>query len=260
MLTTSITDRGRLWYLYNYDTYELFTSQFHAEELRHEGVAGTYAERWALGRSHPVQQFLRGERQSVTFRSRFYAATAIESAEAAIETLKSWTQPDAITSRPPVLEFYVGSGSVTHLENPVVLESVSDLRYHRPTVFGNVRHVEFTLTLREYKEFKIQEAAQRNTRYHRVKQGEYYELIAYREYRNPLLGDPVRKRHPSQPTLQPGDVVELPTVTKMARERTQLTSIPLATAFGRKDTPQRALLEEWLELRDETYVSHVLQV
>lgn len=255
----SIYDAGRRWYLYNYDTFELFESQFHAEELRHEGVAGAYAERWALGRSHPVTQFLRGELQTVSFRSRLFATTLIESAEEEIELLKSWTQPDQITNRPPVLEFFVADGGVTYLENPCVLEAVSDLQFHRPTTFGGLRHVEFTITLREYKEFKIQEEAQRETRYHRVKQGEYYELIAYREYKNALLGDPVRKRHPAQATLQPGDVVALPTVSKMLRERTELTSIPLATAFGRKDTPQRALLEEWLELRDETYVSHVLQ-
>ena len=259
-LKPSVADGARGWALYNYDTFELFTSQFHPEELRHEGVAGVYAERWALGRTHPVQQFLRSERQSVTFRSRFHATTAVESAEETIEQLKSWTQPDQITNRPPVLEFFVGAGTMTYFENPCVLESLGDLTFHRPTLFGGVRHVEFTVTLREYKEFKIQAEAQRNTRYARVKQGEYYELLAYREYRNPLLGDPVRKRHPELATLQAGDVVALPTASKLVRERTELTSIPLATAFGRKETPQRARRIEWFDRRDQTYVSHVLQV
>jgi hypothetical protein len=258
-LKPSIADAPRTWTLYNRDTFEIFQGQFHAEELRHEGVAGAYAERWALGRTHPVQQFLRSERQSVTFRSRFHATTAPETAEESIETLKSWTQPDTLTNRPPVLEFWVGRGTVNFFENPCVLESVGDLTYHRPTIFGGVRHVEFTITLREYKEFKIQVEAQRNTRYHRVKQGEYYELLAYREYRNPALGDTVRKRHPAQATLQPGDVVALPTVSKLLRERLELTSIPLATSFGRKDTAQRTRRIEWFDRRDETYVSHVLQ-
>lgn len=259
-LRISPSDAARGWALYNYDTFELFLSQFHPEELRHEGVAGVYAERWSLGRTHPVQQFLRAERQTVTFRSRFHATTAIESAEESIELLKSWTQADPITARPPVLEFYVGAGSMTFFENPCVLESIGDLTFHRPTLFGGVRHVEFTITLREYKEFTIQVEAQRNTRYARVKQGEYYELLAYREYRNPLLGDPVRKRHPSLATLQAGDVVALPTSSKLLRERTELTSIPLQTAFGRKTTPQRTRRIEWFDRRDQTYVSHVLQV
>jgi hypothetical protein len=258
VLIPSLSDGFRLWNLYNRETNEIFVGQFHAEELRHEGMEGMYSERWALGRTNPVQQFLRGALQKVSFRSRLYAGTAVESAEDKISTLKSWTQADTKTGRPPVLEFWIGDGGVEFFENPCVLESLSDLHYHRPTLFGNVRHVEFTVTLREYKTFKLQEEAQKDTRYHRVKQGEYYELIAFREYQNPLLGDPIRKRHPTQATLEVGDVVALPTVTKLLRERTVLTSIPLATAFGRKDTPQRALRIEWFDRRDVDYVSHIL--
>ena len=257
-LIPSISDSLRTWVLYNRDSSEIFKGQFHAEDLRHEGIGGTYSERWALGRTHPVQQFLRGKLQIVSFRSRFFPGTSVESAEDEIATLKSWTQADVKTGRPPVLEFWVGDGGVDYLENPCVLEDLADVLYHRPTLFGGLRHVEFTITLREYKTFKLQDQAKKETRYHHTKQGEYYELIAFREYANPSLGDPIRKLHPHQTTLDVGDVVKLPSVSKMLREKTVLTSIPLATSFGRKETAQRTLRIAWFDRRDVTYISHVL--
>lgn len=255
---SSISDLMRLWYLYNVDTSEIFTGQFHPEDLTHEGVGSVYSDRWALNRQHPITQFVRGELERVSFKGRLHATTAIETLEDQINGLKDWARRDEKLKRPPILYFWVGNGDVDFFDSTCLLESVGGIKYDRPTLLGSMRQVTFTVTLREYYEPKITAGAVGETRYHRAKQGEYYELIAFHEYGQPLLGDVIRKQHPSQPALSIGDVVKLPSVEKVRTETVAATSVPLETAFGRKESPQRTLRIEWFDKRDVAYTSHVL--
>jgi hypothetical protein len=254
----SFSDMQRRWHLYNRDTAEIFSGQFHAEDLTHEGVGSVYSDRWALNRRHPITQFVRGELERVSFRGRFHATTSLETLEDQINFFKTWARRDEKLKRPPVLEFFVGNGDAEFFEQPCLLESVNGIKYDRPTLFGGMRQVTFTVTLREYKEQKIAAGPTGETRYHRAKQGEYYELIAFYEYGQPLLGDVIRKRHPSQPAIAVGDVVKLPSVEKVRTQTVAATSVPLETAFGRKETPQRTLRIDWFDKRDVSHVSHIL--
>jgi hypothetical protein len=135
---------------------------------------------------------------------------------------------------------------------------VSGIQYRTPTAFGGIRDVSLTLNLKAYKEFDITATEESETRYHRARERDYYEMLCWREYRNPNIGDIIRKRHPSKPNLQPGEVVKLPTATALRRDRVEPKSIALQTSFGKKDTPQRRLRMEMLDARNRGYVSHVI--
>ena len=128
-----------------------------------------------------------------------------------------------------------------------------------PTILGQLRHVEFTINLEQYQEFDLDSSEIFETRYHRARDRDYYELLAYREYKAPILGEALRKRHPTQPSLAPGAVVKLPSAEGIRRDKIEPTSIPLASAFGRKDTPQRALRIAVLAARSGSYTSHIVR-
>ena len=254
MLKPSLNDALRVWSLLNLDTFETVSGQFHAEELTHD-VGSAYSEKFALNRQHAITQFLHGEVEQYSFRSRFHATTVIEDAEAPLNMLKRWARRDESSSRPPVLEFWAGNGHAFFVQCTMKLSGIT---YDRPTWLGGLRHVTFTVTLREYKEFSLKGETVGNTRYHRSKRTDYYELLTEREYSDPMLGDVIRKIHPDKPNVQVGDVIMLPTASHLRKSRTTQTSIALQNGFGRKDSPQRTLRLAMFESRNRPRFSHTL--
>lgn len=258
LLTPSLSDFLRVWNLFNTDTFELLQGQFHPEDMTME-VGSAYNEKFSLNRQHAITQFLHGEVETISFRSRFVATTAIEDLEDHLATVKSFARRDDSLERPPVLEFWVGNGSFNLFNNQAILQSLSGITYHRPTFLGGLRHVEFTVNLREYKEAKVKDLAIGNTRFHRAKFADYYEALAEREYGNPQFGDVIRKLHPDKPNIQTGNVIELPTQSKLRRTKLTQTSIPLVGGFGRKETAQKALRRATFDSRNRSKVSFVLK-
>lgn len=258
ILFPSFSDAFRVWNLFNIDTFELLQGQFHPEDMTMD-IGSTYNEKFSLNRQHAISQFLHGEVETISFRSRFVATTVIEDLEDHLATLKSFVRRDDSLERPPILEFWVGNGSFNLFNNQTILQSLSGIAYHRPTFLGGLRHVEFTVNLREYKEATVEDLAIGNTRFHRAKFADYYEALAEREYGNPRLGDAIRKLHPDKPNIQTGNVIELPTQSKLRRTKLTQTSIPLQTGFDRKDTPQKVLRQNIFDARNRTKVSFVLR-
>lgn len=250
-------DALRVWNLFNWDTLEEIRGQFHAEELAGE-VASAYSEKFSLNRQHAITQFLHGEVETLSFRARLYAATAAEEAQTEFDKIKSWARRDESLGRPPVLEFWAGDGLYAYFVR-CILQSVSGIAYDRPTFFGGLRHVTFTLNLREYKDYSIEATPPGDTRYHRARLGDYYEMLTYREYGDPMLGDVIRKIHPTKPNVQVGDTIKLPSAKKLRTSKTTQTSIPLETGFGRKATPQRDLRVYMFAKRNRSLVSYVLR-
>lgn len=245
----------RRWFLYNNDTLELFTSQFEAEGVSKEKGA-VYTEAFALNREHAILQFIHGKTERISFTSRLYSMNAVHDVDEDIAKLESWVERDSLTGHPPVLTFWIGKAFIGFLD--CVLEDVPT-SWGRPTRFGGLRDVIFSITLRKYVPFSLDDAGVFETRYHRSKRREYYEWLTQLEYGNPLLGDVIRKRHPTQPNLSPGDVVKLPSIEAIRKERVETISIPLRNGFGRKEAPQKSLRLEMFERRGDPQVSHVLR-
>jgi hypothetical protein len=208
-----------------------------------------------LGRQLPILTFLNGKADTVSFNARFFRRDIAHSdPQERLEKLIEWTQTDSQLLRPPSVIFMLGTGNLV-MES--IVTGVTGIRYDEPDWLGFIRQVQFTVALKRFVPFKFDTTSVTETRYHRSAQGDYYELVCQREYNNPALGDTIRKRHPTQPLLDVGDVVKLPSIEGIRTERPKQTSIALRTAYGRKDTAQKRLRIEWFNRRNTTFVSHL---
>lgn len=253
----SISDALRIWNLFNLDTGAWIKGQFHPEDATMD-ISTMWSEKFGLNREHPIVQFLHGEVETFAFRSRYVATTSAENLEDELDNLKGFARYDETLGRPPILEFWFGNGTFATFRNPCRLTGLTGINYHRPTFLGGLRHVDFSVNLREIKEFTLEGLTVGNTRFHRAKEADYYEGLAEREYGNALLGDAVRKIHPELPNIQVGDTIELPTASKLRKTKITQTSIPLQDGFGRQDSPQRTLRLHEFERHNRVKVSHVI--
>lgn len=252
---------ARTWYIYNLDTDEKIQGQFVAENVV-QNVGGTYAERWALSRQHAILQFVHGNSDVVSFQGRFFMTSELivikNDPKKKIQQLIKWTRRDSKLGRPPILSFWIGDAHLSVSE--CVLESLSNITYAPPSASGALRDVSFTATIKRWWPYDITLGSEPpETRYHHAKQSDYYEMLALREYANAMLGDVVRKRHPTKQDIETGDIIKLPSKEAIETVRITQTSEPLRTAFGPVLTAQKARRLEMLELRGGDQVSHVLK-
>lgn len=256
------------WVLYNLDTDEKLVGQFEPGNLTEE-IGNTYSEKWALNRQFSIMQFVHGNTHTLSFEGRFFLQYGLKLIELTLMgpnsdpnqqlgLLKQWARRDAKLRRPPLLSFYVGDEAEVTISE-CVIESLSGIKYNLFTDDGKIKDVSFTVTLRRYFPWlQESEAAKGDTYYHHVKQGEYYELLTQYEYKDPMAGDVIRKRNPTLPSPQIGDVVPLPDYKKIRKVTVQPTSIPLKTAFGAQLTDQKALRVQVFDNRNVKHYSHVL--
>jgi len=244
------------WHIRNEESGESIEGQFPAEALTLE-VGSNWAQHTSLNRSTPVTQFLNGKADTISFQSIFHARdfTAASKTQDKLETLISWARRDSELGRPPIVTFWVGDG---HLEQLSFIDSISGIEYGEPGITGGIKQVKFTIKLRQYVEFNIGDTEATDTRYHRTREGEYYEMLTYRQYGNPLLGDVIRKRNPKTPTLTTGTVVKLPSIAGIRTEKVEPTSTPLKSVTKREDTPQKLLRASKFDSHSGSYTSHVL--
>lgn len=252
---TTFIPNFKIWNLKNLDTGQVLQGQFEASNVARE-VATNWGQFTSLNRQNPILQFLNGAAEKVSFDGMFFRKHALDTApEVKLETLVSWAKLDdnGNLRRPPVLQFWVGDG---HLMINCVIVGINTA-YQRPDFFGGLRHCNFTVSLLEFTTFSIDDQKEINTRYARARDRDYYELLAFEEYGNPLIGDVIRKAHPALQRLQSGDIVKLPSIEGVRTTEVTQTSIPLKTAFGRKDTAQRQLRLQFFDKRSGSYVSHL---
>lgn len=247
---------AKKWFLLNEDTLEVIEGQFPPKGLTQD-VSSNWAQHTSLNRNTPILQFINGKSDTITFNSMFFSDNFINfyKVKEKIDKLKSWAKRNSDISRPPIVTFWLGDG---HLEQTSIIDSVTGIKYGDPTVLGTIRVVEFTVNLIQYESFDIEATETGETRYHRSKERDYYELLAYREYRDPNIGDVIRKRHPTKPIIEAGSIVKLPSSSAIKTEKVTQTSTSLKTAYGRSDTPQKALRVDMFNRRNRSYVSHVI--
>lgn len=278
-----------VWHMKNLDwPHEELEGQF-APIGPTEEVGAVYVERTTLNRQNAIMQYIRGLTDTYSFTARFYALHSADTTpEEKIATLKSWTRRDPGLMRPPRVAITIGNQvplpeavidgplSISYVEDPLpdtevaeaagavggiigagaVVSAVGGIVSSGPG--GGVRGADCTINLRAYNKYDLTYKEEPSTRYHRARSGDYYELLAHREYGSPLLGDIVRKDHPDKQTLTEGDVVKLPSIGAIRGQTVKPTSIALQKSTGSKDTPQRRLRQSEFDRHDETYTSTVI--
>lgn len=234
---------------------EQVMGQFPAEIS--EEVSSEYAQYKSLNRENPVVQFVSGNADTLSFTARFYARDAVFSGvKESITQLKKWARRDPKKERPQILSFRVGDGYLS-MES-CVITGLGSIVYQRPTVLGALRDVSVTINLLSYEEFTMEDAQLYETRYHRAKEAEYFELICENEYGNAYFGDVIRKRHPDKEIIQPSDIIKLPSIEAIQTERVEQKSLILKTAYGKKETPQRTARLEAFDKTNRSHVSHIV--
>jgi hypothetical protein len=231
----------KTWTLINEDTSEVMQGQFPSDSNSRE-VGSNWAQIQSLNRSNAILQFLNGKNETLSVSSRFYRRDFADgSPDEKINKLITWAKRDATKGRPPILLFALGDGKSVNMR--VILESLSGITYSTPNYFGGVREVKFTMNFTEFVPFSLSDKQVTDTRYHRAKDGEYYELIAWGEYGNALLGDVIRKHpyHTGKAVLQPGAIVRLPSIEGVRTTKITQKSPVLAGAYSPKATAQRTL-------------------
>lgn len=249
---TTLIPNFKIWQMRNLDSGELLQGQFEPENVGRD-VGSNWGQFTSLNRQNAILQFLNGAQETLSFDGRFFRGHALDrTPELKLEQLISWTKIDKSVRRPPVVQFWVGDG---HIQMNCVISGVSS-NYGRPDFFGGLRDVSFSVSLLEFTAFSIDDAEETDTRYAHARERDYFELLAFEEYGNPLLGDVIRKQHPQLQSLQPGDIVRLPSIEGVRTIQVTQTSIPMKTAFGRADTPQRTLRIQFFDKRSNSYTSH----
>jgi hypothetical protein len=245
-----------VWTLTNLTTQEVIQGQYSTKVT--SSLGNKYNQISSLSRQDPIIQFVNGEAETLSFpgmfRSRDISWAALTKSR--IDKLRAWTKIDTILGHPPILGFSIGDQILTM--DQCILEGLSDIVYDEPTLAGVLRQVSFNINLTQYTPFEFEQESG-ETRYHKTKLNQYYEMLCLHEYNNPLMGDIIRHRHPSTPVIHSGTVVKLPSVQTIQKETIEPKSPILYSAFGIRDTPQRALRLEMLDKRNESYVSHVVR-
>ena len=255
-LATKFIPNFRTWYMDNLDSGQTLQGQFSPQQTT-ENIGANWAQQTALNRGNAILQFVNQNNDTLSFSGRFFRDGVVDAdPKVKLDLLKSWARIESSVRRPPVIHFYVGDG---HIQMNAVITNISNITYGRPDALGGLRDVTFQVELLRFEPFSLDDEGSSDTRYARAKDREYYELLAYQEYGNPLLGDYIRKLHPGQTPLATGDIVRLPAIQGVRNQRISQTSIPLTNGFGRRDTPQRSLRLFWFTKRGKSKVSHVLQ-
>lgn len=244
-----------VWNLRNLDEGQDLSGQFPAEDPI-LNLSTTYGQHTSLNRQNPIVQFLHGDSDTFSFVARFYALHGADRTPTKnIGTLQSWRLRDATLARPPRVAFTFGN-IIPFPE--AVITSLSNISYSEPKPDGDIREVSARVDLLRYTKFSLDNTPEPETRYARAKQGDYYELLAWQEYRAPLLGDALRKEHPDQALLEEADIVRLPSYGAIRGTTITTTSIPLLRSYTIKDTAQRRLRQDEFERHDRTYTSGII--
>jgi hypothetical protein len=222
-----------------------------------EDISVSWQTHTTLGRQNPILQYLHGNANTFTFTAYFYSANENDSiAEKSLDVLRSWTRRDQDLGRPPRVSFTVGDGKMAMPE--AVITSLGIAYYDPPKHSGGIRAVSIAVSLMQYTQFSLETTVLGETRYHRVKTNEYYELITYNEYNSALLGDVIRKRHPEQQELTEGDTVKLPSIQVIRTEKVEPKSIPFYKGYTTKETDTRSLRQEVFARNNFNYFSAII--
>lgn len=243
-----------------------FKGEFVAEDQQ-EDVGSNLGETNTINKEKPNYQWLSGEGDNFTFRSRIFARDSFKNVKQEVELLKSFAKRDPSLKRAPRCLFSSG----TEIGFTCFVQSVR-LRYDELRSDGSLRGAVVDVTLKPIDSTVTENAAtslQSQIKFAagvvaataQIKQvakglinipgaslhtigrkytanyGDTFEEVAKREYGNALVGDVLRRAQPELEPLQPNNKVTL----VESAEIVQITVTPQSVAL--KNTPKN------LELR-----------
>lgn len=182
--------------------------EFPPEDLS-QGISSTWSETSSLGRNHPIQQFTKGDQETITFTARFFARHQFENVQDTINALKRAVKSDPSLGRPPIFDFVWGRA----VNDTVVIQSVGGVKILSMRPDGTVRDASLTIALRHYEPYSLKQsdpnAKQQDTFYLKAAEGDSWESLAQRFYRSALKGDLLRRLRPDLPFLTTGTLVKM---------------------------------------------------
>lgn len=271
-----ISDRG--WSLTNTDDGEEVRGDYEAEGIT-RNVSASYGETHALNSQIAVTQFLHGNSDTLSFQATFFDDSvagfagitgAVEAIQAdlaggpvkaleKLEKLEEWARRIDDLQRPAIVLFVAGDGSISQLS---IIESLDSIQYGPLGLTGEPKLITLTINLRQFVPVDFEELAGEfsppTTRYHRVKYGEYAELVAHREYKKPLFGDVIRRIHDRNQIWQTSDIIKLPSFAAIRTEVIKPRSLQLSGLTSKKASPQKTLREYHFDRLNRTFSSKVI--
>lgn len=242
------------WTITNLDSGEKVEGQFGPISPTETPGGSEFGDHISLNRDKPITQYLHGGADGFSFTAMWFARhEADDTPEKRIDVLKQWGRRDDTLLRPPRVSFTVGDGKLIEGQWFLKLGAIS--YFDPPKDKGGIRGVTVPVTLKEYTPWSLTSEPAPETRYHRAKLGDYYELIAWFEYRDTTRGDIVRQRNPEKLVLQEADVVPLPSIEAIRTIARVPRSITFAGVTKNKESDQKALRQLVQDRNDQAYTS-----
>jgi hypothetical protein len=198
-----------------------------------QSIGGKIVEAGGYSRDDPLIQWVGGKLKEFTFETRLYSEHSNDNtAEEKLRVLQDLAQRDAYVGRPPLLLFFWGNVLPNGMR--CFIESVGSSFDHLRSD-GSIRGVTVNITLKKFTRFKlternftpINETVERTPSTF-ARDGETYEMIAYRIYQDPMYGVLLRRKNPRYPIendapsgvadLTAGDKVKLYSRGELKRE------------------------------------------
>lgn len=260
--------QNRIWTLFDKERNEFIEGEFVPENVTHN-ISGSLAKEPAVGRDHPIVQWVNGVTEEITFQARMWAhhnqditvRQRLERLKLLVRRLADSKDPKnsrkrTTPPRPPICSFWWGPKEVLKLES-CLIESLGGINYDEIQHNGELRGVTMQLTLVRFEEVTLTTTdtalPDRETRIRRAAQGDTYESIAADEYGDPELGIPLRQLNPREPgmalaDLSPLDPVHVFSEGYLLRQPIQPQFHALKTGEGNEAAEDRR--REMFDLRD----------
>jgi hypothetical protein len=220
------TPAVKLWFLQVEESTDIFArglriaGQFVPQQISQK-VESVIAEAGGFARNQPIINWLGGALREVTFQARLFSNHSQDfSARDKLRLLELLMLKHEPLGRPPVTKFYWGDAIQGGM--PCFVSSLGGVTYDEVRTDGSIRGATLNITLKRFQPYRFNQTTavvQERTPSHVVKDGETYEMIAYRHYGDPMVGVRLRQENPRSPMvsdapsrvadLDAGDVVKL---------------------------------------------------
>jgi hypothetical protein len=205
------------------------TGQFTPQQIT-QNIGADIAEAGGYSRLSPIIQWVGGKLRTFTFQARLFSGHRDDhTAAEKLAELEYLTEPHGDLGRPPLMTFFWGIAIRDGFS--CFVESLGGIRYDEIRDDGSLRGVTLSITLKKWSPFRFEQVVTNQgeqTPTHIVKHGETYEMIAHREYGDPMLGVLLRQMNPRYPMtkkapkgvadLQPGEEVKIYPIRDLRRK------------------------------------------
>ena len=231
------TPAVKLWYLQVEEDTEIFqrgamriAGQFIPQQISQK-IEAVIGEAGGFARNQPIINWLGGALREVTFQARLFSNHSQDfSARDKLRLLELLMVKHRPLGRPPLVKFTWGDSIQGGML--CLVSSLGGVTYDEVRTDGSIRGVTLNITLKRFQRYRFQQTVAivpERTPSHIVKDGETYEMIAYRHYNDPMIGVTLRQENPRSPMkkgapsqvadLTAGDVVKIYNQNELGRPR-----------------------------------------